>query len=236
MTAVCAITVFALSPAMADSFGRMTPVDEGPSDPGFAAFRTTLLDAVRRMDAEAVLNATPQDLDTGSLIDEYGADLGRDALKLAWMPDAIPAAQWDLWPALADILQNGGRFVEPGKFCAPYFHTELPAALATDPNYRYGVVTVPSLTVYMHPTSATYELGTVAAGDIVQLLNPGGLDVADRDGASAIRFEAIWFADQPAYADTAAIRRLGGLYACFGYNRILAQWQMISFGAPRGRE
>lgn len=229
------LAVFA--PAIAaDTFGRMTAVDQGPSDPSFAAFRDRLIDAVARMDAEAVRNATPQDLDTGSLIDEYGADLGRDALVLAWMPEEVPVEHWDLWPTLADILANGGRFVEPGKFCAPYFHTELPAALAADVNYRYGLVTAGALIIYRQPSTSAHVLGQATAGDIVQLLNPGGLDVADSSGTSQLRFDAIWFADQPGYADTSAIRRLGGLYACFGFNRILDQWQMISFGAPRGRE
>jgi hypothetical protein len=220
----------------ADIHGRMLPVDEGPRDPEFAAFRQDLMEAVARMDADYVLSVTPETLDTGSLIDEYGADLGRRALELAWMPRAIPVEQWDLWPALADILANGGRFVEPGKFCAPYFHTELPAALATDPNYRYGVVTVPSLTVHREPSVTAHQLGRVQSGDILQLLNPGGLEVSDSAGASAIRFAAVWYADRPGYVDVEAVRRLGGLYACFARDRILDRWLMISFGAPRGRE
>ncbi|MGF1623527.1 MAG: hypothetical protein ACFCVH_01475 [Alphaproteobacteria bacterium] len=230
------LAALAVPAAAADIHGRMLPVDEGPRDPEFAAFRAELLDAIARMDAEYVLSITPETLDTGSLIDEYGADLGRRALELGWMPQAVPIEQWDLWPALAGILENGGRFVEPGKFCAPYFHTELTEALATDPDYRYGVVTADQLTVYMHPTTATYVLGQAELGDILQLVNPGGMDVPDREDASAVRFEAIWFGDQPAYADTAAIHRLGGLYACFAKDRILDRWQMISFGAPRGRE
>jgi hypothetical protein len=225
------------APAVAaDIHGHMTPIDEGASDPEFAAFRSALMEAVARMDADYVLAATPQSLDTGSLIDEYGADLGRQALELGWMPQEIPVEQWDLWPALADILSNGGRFVEPGKFCAPYFHTELPPALASDPNYRYGMVTAGELTVYRQPSTAAHVLGQVRQGDILQLLNPGGFEVADSQGASGARFEAIWYADQPGYADTAAIRRLGGLYACFARDRILDKWLMISFGAPRGRE
>ena len=234
--AAAAILVIALQLAAAQTYGRMSAVDEGPRDPGFAAFRSDLIAAVERMDADYVLTVAPENLDTGSLIDEFGADLGRDALKLGWMPEELPPEQWDLWPALREILANGGRFVEPGKFCAPYFHTELPASLANDPNYRYGVVTADRLTVYREPTVTTHRLGQVASGDILQLLNPGGLDVADSADASTVRFEAIWFGDRPAYADTAAIHRLGGLYACFAWNRILAQWQMISFGAPRGRE
>lgn len=226
-----------MTPSLAvDVYGRMTPVDEGAGDPEFAAFRARLIEAVEQRDAAYVLSVTPETLDTGSLIDEYGADLGRQALELGWMPESIPVEQWDLWPALADILANGGRFVEPGKFCAPYFHTELAPQLATDPEYRYGMVTAPSLTVYRQPTVTTHQLGTVRQGDILQLINPGGFDVADSNGASGLRFEAIWFADQPAYVDTGAVRRLGGLYACFARDRILDKWLMISFGAPRGRE
>lgn len=224
------------APASADTFGRMTSVDEASRDPGFAGFRADLAAAVSAMDTEAVLAVTAEDIDTGSLIDDYGADFGREALVAAWMPEALPPEQWDLWPVLGDILANGGRFVAPGRFCAPYFHTELPPALATDPNYRYGAITADRLTVYMHPTTATYELGQVAAGDIVQLLNPGGLDVADRDGASDLRFEAIWFGGRAAYVDTSQVRRLGGFYACFERDPTLDQWMMVAFGAPRGRE
>ena len=100
---------------------RLCPVDEGASDPSFAAYRTRLEVAVRRRDADALLALVDPDIRTS-----FGGTGGIDHFRAQWKLDAPDSA---LWPELDAILSSGGTFRGPAaarSFWAPYVYSAWP--------------------------------------------------------------------------------------------------------------
>src|SRR4051794_4851034 len=94
---------------------KLYPVDEGPKDPSFLAFRNQLIDAVKRRDHRFLLSHLDPHILTSPLAVLSGTG-GRGIIrfKKQWHPDD---SESELWPQLIKILALGGSFK---RGAAPY--------------------------------------------------------------------------------------------------------------------
>ena len=104
-----------------EGVARFAPVDEGPSDPGFARFRAELLSAIARRDTSALLAVVAPDIRN-----TFGGDDGIASFRELWRlgePDS------ELWSTLETVLRHGGVFRTDGadtSFVAPYVFAAWP--------------------------------------------------------------------------------------------------------------
>lgn len=97
------------------------PVDEAAADPELSAFRTQLLDAVRRKDANAVLGMLDPKIRTN-----FGGGGGGADFRRQWKLDQPDSP---LWSELEAIFTHGGTFQKEGterRFWAPYVYSAWP--------------------------------------------------------------------------------------------------------------
>jgi hypothetical protein len=95
---------------------KLAPVDEAPRDPSLVAFRTQLIDIVRRKDRAALLEHVDPKIRT---------DFGDGGGKAKFDPDQY-------WSELDQILKLGGTFQKEGsepRFWAPYVYSAWPESI-----------------------------------------------------------------------------------------------------------
>lgn len=100
---------------------KLMPVDEATKDPSLVAFRTQLLDIVRRKDTAALLAVVEPTIRT-----TFGGGGGVADLRKQWKLDD---ADSHLWNELDEIFRNGGKFQQGGdtsRFWAPYVYSAWP--------------------------------------------------------------------------------------------------------------
>lgn len=110
-----------LAPPAARAGPTLRPVDEGPRNPSFAAFRHSLRAALARHDADAVLAVVDSNIKTG-----FGGDDGIAAFERQWHPRSMDSP---LWRELGATLALGGTFDAEGSFVAPYVYSKWPDAI-----------------------------------------------------------------------------------------------------------
>lgn len=115
-------TAASSAPALPSVSGPKLPlVDEGPTDPSFAAYRRQLLDIVQRHDAAALIAAVDPKIRTS-----FGDGGGIEDLRRQWKLDAPDSP---LWRELEQILTLGGTFRGEGaerSFWAPWVYSAWP--------------------------------------------------------------------------------------------------------------
>lgn len=143
---------------------KLLPVDEAAGNPSFMAFRGSLLDAVRRRDAEYVVARAAPDIRLS-----FGGQYGREMLLLSLTGEE----DWEgerYWTELQHVLELGGVFLSDGAFCAPYVScVEVPNCMECDP---FETVFVTSAYAVAH---AKPELGGEIAARLsydILMLNP----------------------------------------------------------------
>ncbi len=118
-------------------------LDEGPSDPDFLAFRSSLLDAVASRDAAYILSIV-----SDRIRNSFGGDGGIDEFERVWQLDAQDSR---FWTEFGTVLRLGGAFQGEDGFLAPYTTATWPnnldgfqhvAVIGTNVNVR----SEPSLT------------------------------------------------------------------------------------------
>lgn len=102
------------------------PVDEASKDASFLAFRTKLIAAAKRRDANYVLSVVDQNIKNG-----FGGNDGIAEFKKQWQIDR-PGSRF--WAEFLPVVTNGGAFgKEPGAavktFFAPYVFSSFPEDL-----------------------------------------------------------------------------------------------------------
>jgi hypothetical protein len=112
--------------ALAQEEQYVLPVDEAKSNPSFLAFRTRLVDAVKRRDAAYVLSIVDPQIRIN-----FGDGGGIAAFKKEWK-NLGPSSKF--WDEFGPVISNGGRFSkEPnerdGTFWAPYVFDQFPPEL-----------------------------------------------------------------------------------------------------------
>jgi hypothetical protein len=113
-----------LLPASAISQERtIMPVDEGPRDASFKAFREKFISAVNRRDAAYILSITDRNIKIS-----FGDENGIANFKRVWKPERRNS---DFWKEISLVINNGGVFDKNDRnmFYAPYLFSKFPSDL-----------------------------------------------------------------------------------------------------------
>jgi len=102
------------------------PVDEAKLDPSFLAFRTKLIAAAERKDANFIHSILDPKIELS-----FGGDSGIPTFKRMWK---IESKNTKFWAELLPVIKNGGTFdrvdgKRTGVFFAPYTFNSFPADL-----------------------------------------------------------------------------------------------------------
>ena len=100
------------------------PVDEGPGDPSFAAFRGKAIAAAERKDVKYILGI----LDP-RITSSFGGHVGIGDFKTLWK---INNKDSQFWNEFLLVMRNGGKFDRGGRnltFTAPYLFSMMPEDL-----------------------------------------------------------------------------------------------------------
>lgn len=97
---------------------RLLPVDEAAKDQSFLKFRNELKDVIARKDAAKLFHYLASDIHLN-----FGGDRGGPEFHKMWKPFDKDTK---VWTALALVVDNGGKFVVPGGFAAPYAYAAFP--------------------------------------------------------------------------------------------------------------
>ena len=125
------VIVFGFFGAAAQAERYVKPVDEAGKDASFLAFRTRLIEAVKRRDARYVLSVLDR-----KIANSFDDDSGIEEFREQWKIDRSDSQFWD---AFVPVITNGGVFVdEDGKvFMAPYSFRMFPDDLDA---FDYSVI------------------------------------------------------------------------------------------------
>ena len=121
---------------------RLAPVDEASKDPSFVQFRNELKDVIARKDAAKLFHYLASDIQLS-----FGGDYGGPAFHQMWKPFDKDTK---VWSVLALIVDNGGKFIAPGGFAAPYAYAAFPENLDS---FEYFVVTNPAAVLREKPNA-----------------------------------------------------------------------------------
>jgi len=138
------------------SHGKAYPVDEALRDPGFVAFRDSLLRVVARRDTTALFAVLAPGIKSS-----FGENDDLDGFRRVWRPEAPDT---ELWRELDDVLRHGGRFAGPDAFYAPWTFNALPDSLDA---FEFLIVRDSNVVVRARPDAASAALA-VLSYDIVR--------------------------------------------------------------------
>lgn len=99
------------------------PVDEGPKDASFLAFRTKLIAAAERRDVNYIISVMDPKIELS-----FGGHSGIAGFRKFWKIDRKDTEFWDVF---LRVIKNGGAFLGDGKnkynsFTAPYTFSSWP--------------------------------------------------------------------------------------------------------------
>lgn len=138
------------------TYGKAFPIDEASRDPGFTAFRDSLLQIVERRDTTALFAVLAPEIKSS-----FGGDDGIGGFREHWR---IGEPDTELWAVLQDVLRHGGRFSGPDHFYAPYTFDALPDSLDA---FEHLIVRDSGVVVRERPDPASAALATLSF-DIVR--------------------------------------------------------------------
>ena len=157
-----ALTLAPFAAMAAPKSPTLEPVDEGPRNPSFAAFRDSLRAALARHDASAVLAVVDSNIKIG-----FGGDDGIAAFERQWHPRSMDSP---LWRELGATLALGGTFDGSGSFVAPYVYSRWPEAIDA---FGYVAISGTGVRVRARPSldgpiiaRLSYAIVPVAAGKL----------------------------------------------------------------------
>jgi hypothetical protein len=108
------------------------PVDEGPQDKSFLAFRNSLVSALKRKDKKYLIGILDKNISVS-----FGGDDGIEDFKTYWK---LSGSKSEVWDELLKVVQNGGKFLnESGEkeFCAPFSFLNFPEDIDS---FEYNVI------------------------------------------------------------------------------------------------
>ena len=160
------ILLVSISCSATGQVGKLYPVDEGPKDPSFQAFRDKVIEAAKNRDAKFILSI----LDP-NILNSFGGNGGVKGFKETWKLDNPNS---ELWGLLVEILSMGGSFIK-NEFCAPYVYSKFPELDAFDHTVIIGeqvrVREQPGLT---SPAIAILSYDIVAIADPTEPIKKDG--------------------------------------------------------------
>lgn len=119
-------TLFLLLAIATSTFAQeryVKPVDEGPKDASFLAFRTKLIAAAEKKDVNHIISI----LDP-KITSSFGGHVGISDFKDFWKINDKNSKFWD---EFLRVMKNGGKFDGKGygSFTAPYLFSTMPSDL-----------------------------------------------------------------------------------------------------------
>ena len=159
---IALIAVTAAAHAAAPPPMRLAPVDEAAKDPSFVRFRSELKDVIARRDAAKLFHYLASDIHLS-----FGGDYGGPEFHKMWKPFDKDTK---VWSVLALIVDNGGKFVIPGGFAAPYAYAAFPEDLDSFENV---VVTNPAAVLREKPNANARVIRKLDY-DILEIVNSSG--------------------------------------------------------------
>jgi hypothetical protein len=197
-------------PAMAQ-VGKLYPVDEGPKDPSFQAFRVKLIEAAKNRDAKFVLSILDQ-----KITNSFAGDGGVKEFREMWEPGNPNS---ELWGVLVKILSMGGSFSK-NEFCAPYVFSKFPEL---DP-FEHSAIIGEQVRVREQPDLTSLVIASLSH-DIVTITDP--FEPIKKDGRSWI---AIKLSNgKTGFVSEQFIRSPIDYRACFTKKN--GKWRMITLVA-----
>jgi len=185
---------------------KLRPVDEAGRDPSFLEFRSRLIEAVARRDADFVMGV----LEPNILVD-FGGGHGPGAFREHWKLDRPEASE--LWDQLGRVLALGGRFQGEGEdrqFWAPYVFDFPPGF----DGFEFGAILGSGVRARVQPDEQAAVVARLSF-DVVQMEHPA-------DGADWVRITTP--DGQKAYVARRLIRSPIDYRAAF--KRVGGRWVM----------
>lgn len=165
---------------------KLLPVDEAKNDPSFQRFRSDLLAAVKRHDANFVLGALHPAVENG-----YDIEKGVDEFNKRWKPIDPESSLWDV---LTSILTGGGSFSERDghkQFCGPWVISQWSKVVQELPkgsdSLDYVVITGHDVAVRREPKSTAPILATLSYDVVKSVPNSQVLDRSTAEVSSWIK-------------------------------------------------
>jgi hypothetical protein len=160
LTLVAAFVAIAMSAQAAGP--RLAPVDEGLRDPSFVQFRNELKAVIARKDAAKLFRYLASDIRLS-----FGGTFGGPEFQKVWKPFDKDTK---VWAALSLIVDNGGKFIAPGGFAAPYAYAAFPEDFDA---FEYVVVTNPAAILREKPATNARVIRKLDH-DIVEVVKSSG--------------------------------------------------------------
>jgi hypothetical protein len=193
---------------------RLTPVDEGSSDPTWPRFKSRLLAALEQRDQRYVLSI----VDRG--IRNYSGTDGVAEFRKLWEPQSSGSL---LWVELRKLLFLGGVFVKSEKgnseFCLPYVYYRWPDKDTLD---EAAAVIAKETLMKAAPSANAGTLQTLSY-DLVAVID---WEVDDADKTSAQKWVKLKTRKGEGYVPEEHIRSPLEYRACFAKNG--AGWRMTA--------
>jgi hypothetical protein len=201
-----------VAPTCTPAANRLCPVDDGATDPSFAAYREQLRTAVKQKDEAKLLELVDPNIRTS-----FGGGGGTAEFQaLLRHPDA------PIWPVLEKVLSLGGSFQGEGDqrpFWAPYVYANWPESIDA---FQHVVAIAPGVVLRASPNPDAGRMTTVDWA-ILELLpadspstTQGWLHVKTPDSLEG-------------WVRTADVHSPVGYRA--GFNKTNGQWKMTAFVA-----
>lgn len=131
------------------------PIDEAKNDPSFHAFRTKLIDAVKKHDEKHIYGILDR-----NITNSFGGDGGIAEFKKRWN---LGSAKSEFWKEFLVVITNGGTFSkERGsakQFWAPYTFNSFPADLDT---FEYEAIFGNNVNLRVKPATDASVLATLS--------------------------------------------------------------------------
>ncbi|MEY8098296.1 SH3 domain-containing protein [Falsihalocynthiibacter sp. S25ZX9] len=201
---------------------RALPVDEGASNQSFSSFRSDLLQAIERRDADYVVSQASSEIE----LSFGGASGHEDFRKLLTVgPNNLaedyrhlaPQMRAEYWANLETTLRLGGRFQEGGDvFVAPYtWSVDLPEY--ADPFETYFVT----------GDGVALRGGPSKSGEVISRLSYDIVTMMDLGEVSAPYLKIRLNDDTTGFAHSDYLRSSVGYRAFFTSEN--GQWKMTTF-------
>ena len=212
---VLCLIVLSFSNALAQE-RFVKPVDEAKKDTSFLAFRTKLIEAVKKRDAKYILSIVDQNIKNS-----FGGNNEIEEFKERWK---INDSKSEFWNEFLPVITNGGKFIEgeDKMFCAPYSFTESPDDLDA---YSYNVIFGKNIKLRSKPD--------LRAKIIAQLsYNVVKVDYENSIKINAEEFEYSWLrvetlGGKKGFVKAEFVRSPIDYRACFEKKR--GKWKMTAF-------
>jgi len=218
--ALTAITLLSLVPAIAQE-RFLQPVDEGPQDASFKAFRDKALKATAAKDAAYIRSIIAKDISV-----DFGGGGGTADFLKAWKNLSKTSS---FWSEFQFVLSHGGEFQKmknrgPKSFWAPYIFTSFPEDLDA---FEFAAIAGDNVRLRKTPDAK----GLIIAHLSYNIVKPdylGSPEPADpKQDPEWIKVETV--GGMKGYVSSEFVRSPIGYRACF--TKIGNNWKLTAFVA-----